>query len=240
MPPFGSPSWPTRFTAQTYTPLAIAWLRWIVSQAALLLGAVLGLLRRQPSDGGGVEQDLGAAQRGEPRRLRIPLVPADQHADPAEPRVPAAETEVAGREVELLVVLRIVGNVHLPVLAEIPAVGVDDGGGVVIQPLGALLEERRDDHDAELGRERGERLGGRAGDRLGQIEEPMVLHLAEVLATEELLQADDLRAARGGIADALHGLLHVDVGFDIAVMLYQAERHRALRGIGHAGKIIPR
>ena len=34
MPPAGSPSWPTRLTAQTYTPLAMAWLRWIVSQAA--------------------------------------------------------------------------------------------------------------------------------------------------------------------------------------------------------------
>ena len=129
---------------------------------------------------------------------------------------------------------------HLPVLAQVPAVGVDDGGGVVIQPLGALLEERGDDDDAELGRERGERLGGRARDRLGQVEEPVVLHLAEVLAAEELLQADDLGAPRGGIPDALHGLPHVDVGFDGALVLYQAERHGGLRRSGHGGKIIPR
>ena len=62
---------------------------------ALLLGAVLGLLRREPADGGGVEQDLGAAHGGEAGRLGIPLVPADQHADPAEPGVPASEAEVA-------------------------------------------------------------------------------------------------------------------------------------------------
>ena len=83
----------------------------------LLLGAVLRLLRREPTDGGWVEQDLGAAQGGEARGLRVPLVPADQHPDAAKAGVPASEAEVARGEVELLVVLRIVGNVHLPVLA---------------------------------------------------------------------------------------------------------------------------
>ena len=51
----------------------------------LLLRAVLLLFGRQPADGGGIEQDLGAAQRGEPGGFGIPLIPAHQHADAAEP-----------------------------------------------------------------------------------------------------------------------------------------------------------
>ena len=37
MPPAGEPSWPTRLTAATKTPLAMAWLRIIVCQAACWL-----------------------------------------------------------------------------------------------------------------------------------------------------------------------------------------------------------
>ena len=41
------------------------------------------------------------------------------------------------------------------------------------------------------------RRRARAGDRLGQREVGVVLRLAEILAAEELLQADDLGALRG-------------------------------------------
>ena len=43
-----------------------------------------------------------------------------------------------------------------------------------------------------------ERVGARPGDRLGQLEEAMVLDLAEVLRAEQLLRADDLRALVDG------------------------------------------
>ena len=118
-------------------------------------------------------------------------------------RVSQDETQISGREVELLVVLRIVGDVHLPVFAEEPAVGIDDGRGVVIESFGALLEQRGDDHDAQLGGQLAQRLGRRARNRLGQLEEPVVFGLAEILAAEELLEADDLGAATGGLADPL-------------------------------------
>ena len=111
----------------------MAWLRWIVSHASCWRCAVLAFLAGMPADGGGIEEDLRAAQRGEARRLGIPLVPADADADPAVPRLPGAEAEIAGREVELLVVQRVVRDVHLPVLAEVRAVGVDDRRGVVVE-----------------------------------------------------------------------------------------------------------
>ena len=112
----GSGSWPTRLQDSTGRPLATAWPRCTVIQASswrcLLLGRVVGV----PADGGGVEQQLGAGQRHQPRRFRIPLVPAHQHAEFAHRGVDRLEAEVAGREVELLVIRRIVGDVHLAVV----------------------------------------------------------------------------------------------------------------------------
>ena len=86
----------------------------------VLRRAELVFLRRMPADGGGIEEDLGALQRGEARAFGIPLVPADERADAAVRRVDGLESEIAGREVELLVVERIVGDVHL-------AIDADDG-----------------------------------------------------------------------------------------------------------------
>ena len=45
----------------------------------------------------------------------IPLVPADEHADLAVARVEGVKAEVAGGEVVLLEIERIVGDVHLAV-----------------------------------------------------------------------------------------------------------------------------
>ena len=72
-------------------------------------------------------------QRGQPGGFGIPLVPADAGADPAEPGVEAAKAQIARREIKLLVVQRIVGNVHLAIHARGAAVGVEDHGRVVIQ-----------------------------------------------------------------------------------------------------------
>src|SRR6267154_3434999 len=80
-----------------------------------LLLAELLLLRRMPADGGGVEQNVRALQRGETRGLRIPLVPADQRPLRPDLRVEHAKAEIARREVELLVIRGVVGDVHLPV-----------------------------------------------------------------------------------------------------------------------------
>src|SRR6266480_4033963 len=80
-----------------------------------LLLAVLLFLRRKPADRRGVEQNVRALQRGETRAFRIPLVPADQRPHRPDLRVEHAKAEIAGREVELLVIRGVVGDVHLPI-----------------------------------------------------------------------------------------------------------------------------
>ena len=204
----------------------------------LLLGPVLFLLGGKPADRRRVEQDLGTAQGREPCRLGVPLVPADEHADPAVASVPGAEAQVARGEVELLVVLRVVRNVHLPVLAQILPVGVHHGGRIVVDPLGALLEERGDDHHLELPSERHQPVGGRAGDRLGEIEELVIFGLTEILTAEELLQADDLSTLLGRFAHAPDGLVQVFLRVGSALHLHQTDRHRRAERI-HRSKIMP-
>ena len=103
------------------------------------------------------------------------------------------------------------------------AVGVDDDGGVVIDARGAALEQRRDDDHAQFGGQAAQRLGGGAGDGLGQIEEGGVFVAAEILGAEEFLEADDLRAAGGGFADAPFGFGEILVGVEGAGHLDEAD-----------------
>ena len=74
----------------------------------------------------------GPLQGGEAGRFGIPLVPANADADFPAAGLPGAKTQVAGRKVKFFVIERVVRNVHLAVEAEQAAVGIDDGGGVVI------------------------------------------------------------------------------------------------------------
>ena len=128
--------------------------RWIVSQALDLRLAELGLLGGVPADRRGVEEDLGALQGRQPGGLGIPLVPANERADPGVRGLERLEAQVAGREVILLVIERVVGNVHLAVAAAERAVGVEDDRRVVVDPGRAALEDRADHDHARLARDR--------------------------------------------------------------------------------------
>ena len=81
----GGLSWPTRFTAATNTPLAIACERWIVCQASRCAAPYSRLLVRVPADRGRVEEHRGAraAPSGArppgttgPSRSSVPMRPA--------------------------------------------------------------------------------------------------------------------------------------------------------------------
>src|SRR5947209_4007617 len=62
----------------------------------LLLGwTILFLLARMPADGRGIKEDLRPLQSRQPGRFGIPLVPADQDADPPAARVEGTKTKVA-------------------------------------------------------------------------------------------------------------------------------------------------
>ncbi len=93
---------------------------------------------------------------------------------------------------------------------------VECGGGVVIQARGAALEEGSDDDEGVLADDGGERGGRGAGDGLGEVEEGVVLALAEVLRAEELGQADESSAVPGGLAHAGDGLGEVGLGGGLA------------------------
>src|SRR6266853_6907734 len=64
-------------------------------------------------DRGRIEQNVGTLQGREARAFGIPLVPTHQGADRADLRVERAKAKIAGREVELLVVRGIIGDMHL-------------------------------------------------------------------------------------------------------------------------------
>ena len=178
--------------------------------AALLFGRV----RAFEAYGRGVDEQFGAGQGHEPCALGVPLVPADLHAEAPDRRVDGAEAEVAGREVELLVVGGVVGDVHLAVAAGQRAVRLEHDGGVVVQARRAALEERRDEHHAVAPRQGGVMFGGGAGDGLGQVEVVRVLRLAEVERVVELLKHDEACALAGEAPDGLGqaGAIVGDVG----------------------------
>ena len=182
---------------------------------ALAVLLVLHVIRI-PTDGGGVEQQLRASQRHQPRRFRIPLVPAHQHAQAADRGVDRSEAQIAGGEVELLVEARVVGDVHLAVLAQQGAVLLQDHGGVVVQAGGAALEQRADDDHAVLLRQRTQARGAGAGNRFGQVELGGRFVLAEIGAVVQFLQQHQPRALGGGLGHA--GLDHGQVGLGIAVV----------------------
>ena len=93
---------------------------------------------------------------------------------------------------------------------------VERGGGVVVQAGGAALEEGSDDDELVLADDGGERGGRGAGDGLGEVEESVVLALAEVLRAEELRQADEPGTVLGGLAHAGHGLGEIGLGGRLA------------------------
>ena len=103
----------------------------------------------------------------------------------------------------------------LAVLAEVGAVGVDDGGGVVVEAGALDLEDRDHDHHAGLPGELLHPADGRAvRDGLGPAVVLGLLDLAEVGGVEDLLEADDLGALAGRLAGVL--LMFGDHGFGVA------------------------
>src|SRR5262245_61008277 len=108
----------------------------------MLAGAVLLFLAGMPSDGGRVEENLSSAQRRQTSRLRVPLIPANQNSDPSIPGLPDREAEVSRREIELFMVERIVGNMHLAVLSQIVPIGIENGSGIVVDAGSPALEQR--------------------------------------------------------------------------------------------------
>src|SRR5882724_5605833 len=189
----------------------------------VLHGAKLGFLIRMPADGSGIKKNVGALQSGEARTFGIPLVPADESAHASVFCVKSLEAKVAGREVKLFVVKRVVRDVHLAIEAFGAAIGVKDDCRVVIETARAAFKDRNHDGSFGFASDCGERFRRWSGHRLRQVKEGRIFTLAEILRAEKLRQAHHLRALLGGGANFLHGATNVVVGVGGAVHLDQAD-----------------
>ena len=173
------------------------------------------VLGQAAAGGRRVEHDLGAVEAERPPPLREVPVVADVHPDLADRRLEDRVAAVTGTEVELLPEPLDLRDVLLAVLAEVGAVGVDDGRRVVVQPGLLDLVHREHEHHPELLGHRLEPLRRRpVGDRLGVPVVLGVLHLAEVRAVEQLLEAHHLCPLSGGLPGRV--LVLVDHRFLVA------------------------
>src|SRR6266567_3304330 len=134
-----------------------------------------------PADGRWIKKNVRALQGSQPRAFRIPLVPAHQRSHAAVLGIKGLETKVAGSEVKLLIVKRIVRDVHFAIDAFEASIGFQYGCGVVIEAGRAALKDRYHDHNVAIAGNRGQCLRGWSGDRFGQVEERMVFTLAKIL-----------------------------------------------------------
>ena len=109
----------------------------ILSCIPLLL--FLGVTRLV-ADGSGINENLCPLQRHQACCLRIPLVPAYHHTQFAHRGLNGVESQIAWGEVELLVVGRVIWDVHLTVDARDSAVFLQYHSCVMVQSWGAFLE----------------------------------------------------------------------------------------------------
>ena len=115
-------------------------------------------------------------------------VVANQDADLAVGRLEHRKAEIARLEIELFDNVPAMGNVHLAELADDVPVGPNHCGRIVIDAGNFALVDGRHDNQAVLARLFGDGVGRRAGDGLGQIQEPFVaLAVGEVGKVEEFL-----------------------------------------------------
>src|SRR5947207_8491979 len=95
---------------------------------------ILFFLVGMPANRGRIKEYLRSLKRRETRALRIPLVPADQRSNLPDLRIESFEAQIAWSEVILLVIKRIIRNVHLAIGTTYAAIGVNHHCGIVIDP----------------------------------------------------------------------------------------------------------
>src|SRR6202043_4057164 len=97
----------------------------------------------------------------------------------------------------------------------------------------APLEKGSDDRNFVFLGDFGQRFGGRAGNRLGQIKQRSVFLAAEILAEEKFVHADDLRAALRGFANLVAGALEIFRSILRAAHLQQPDDEFIVRFFAH-------
>lgn len=205
--------------------------------------AGLSLLTWVPTDCGGVEKNFSTAESCQACGLRVPLIPADEHPDLAVSSVPSSEPEIAWCEIEFFVKQRVVGNMHLAICPQHRAIGVDYGGGVMVEPRGSTFEKRCHDDGFSFSGDLCESRSAGPWNCFRELKMFVVFFLAEIEATEELLGADDLRSITGCLIDSFKCEVEVFLrawgtsGLDQPnsyVAAYVTSAHEIERGFGSA------
>ena len=123
---------------------------------------------------------------------------------------------------------------HLAIHASSRAVGVEHDRRIVEHPLGPPLKHAPHEHDRMLPGGGGKPLGERPGHALGLGELSVVLRLAGILSSKQLLQADDRCPLRGRCRDARQRLADVGLAVARAGRLHKAETNNS--GVGGRGQ----
>ena len=97
------------------------------------------------------------------------------------------EAQIARGEVELLVVGRIIRNMHLTIDACNGAVFLKHDSRVMIKSCSTTLKERSDDHHTKLLGEFAIEPRRRSGDGLCEVEVVYIFHLTEIQGVVKLL-----------------------------------------------------
>ena len=187
----------------------------------LLFGSVAALV----ANGRGIDEQLRTRQGHHTSAFGIPLVPANLHAKAAYARVDGLEAEVTGREVEFLVVGRVVGDVHLAVASGDFAVFFNHHGRVVVEAGAPFFEQACHQHHAQFPGQPAEALRAGPGDGFCQVEEVGVLGLAEVGGVVEFLQYHQLCAVGGQLADVVFQFLQIFADVVRTGLLYDSDFH---------------
>src|SRR5262245_9681702 len=191
----------------------------------MLPRSMFSLLGRVPSDGSRKKQDLSTAHGCEARPFGIPLIPTDEHPDIRKASFPSPKAQVTRGEIKFFIIQWVIRNMHLAVYAEQFSIRINNCSRIVVEPGGPLFEQGSNDHNLPVCREFLKTGGRRSRNRLGKVEELMILPLAKILGPKKFLCADDLSATVCCPVCSLDGLLQIRFRVSRAACLQESNPH---------------
>ena len=195
-----------------------------VALTGLFLGRVAALI----ADSGGIDEYVCSSECHQTGTLGIPLIPADLHAELSYRGLYGAETEVSGSEIELLVVGRVIGDVHLAMETCNSAVTLEHNSRIMIESWSTALEEAGDEDNSMFAGKVAKEGCRWAGYGFCEIEVVNGLHLAEIRGIVKLLQDNEFGTASRDVSDGVGDVGFVSVNVCRAGVLNEGSFHRTM------------
>ena len=173
--------------------------------------------------GCGINQQVCPLECHDARALGVPLVPAYHYTKSTERGLYRLKSDVTGGEIEILIVTRVIGDMHFTVFASYVPVALKDYSGVVVQSGLATFKERCDQHHAIFACELCVVVRGLSRYRCGYVECVDILGLAEIQTVVQFLQDDELGALPCELADFPGQSVAVVADACRVVLLYDAK-----------------